>query len=359
MYGDRGLGYGGRKFSLTILSRLLVAMLATFVVQAACGDASNRPAASYPFSADADRAVAAFADVFQVVDTLVMTENDSVVIGSPLVRFDGEDFVMADLFSAQVRLYTRRGELLWARGQHGDGPGEFLSPVSARRTTDGRVVVADISATRATYFEPTSDLEPATADVPFLTLDYIDVGDGRRLIVGEALGASIRPQSMLHLWDAASRTVERSFMADPFPPELAAAWENVLYVDAQVARDTIWAVSALSDSVYAFLLDGASAGTVPLPLSPQPETDGDLAPLWLAAHVHMLDDGDIAVQLYDVDMETQARTWHLAVVGRDGAPKALLRDTPKLYVVANDLFYFQSPDHLEPNRWIAARRKGG
>ena len=207
-----------------LLSRLLFAMLATFVVQAGCGDASSRPAASYPFSPDADQAVAGFADVFQVVDTLVMAENDSVVIGSPLVHFDGEHFVMADLFSAQVRLYTRSGELLWARGRHGDGPGEFLSPLSARRTTDGRVVVADISATRATYFEPASDLEPATEDVPFLILDYIDVGNGRRLIVGEALGASGRPQSLLHLWDAASHTVERSFMADPFPPELAAAW---------------------------------------------------------------------------------------------------------------------------------------
>lgn len=341
-----------------LLSRLLSATLGTFVVLAACADTSTRPSASYPFSPGAGRTVAGFADVFQVVDTLVMAENDSVVIGSPGVRFDGEHFVMTDLFSGQVRLYARSGELLWARGRQGDGPGEFLAPVSARRTTDGRVVVADVSAARATYFDPASDLEPVTEEVPFLPLDYIDVGDGRRLVVGEEV-VSDGSQFMLHLWNATSSTVERSFMADPFPPELAAAWENLVYVAAQVAKDTIWAVSALSDSAYAFLLDGVPAGTVPLPLSPQPETDGDLASLWRVAHLHMLDDGDIAVQLYDVDMETQARSWHLAVVGRDGTPRALLRDTPKLYVVADDVFYFQSPDHLEPNRWIATRRKGG
>lgn len=148
--------------------------------------------------------------------------------------------------------------------------------------------------------------------------------------------------------------MDASFFPDPSPEHLAEAAEVFGDVGAEIARDTIWTVVALSDSVFAVELDGTVVNAIPLPLSYQA---GPLEFLWrIIGDIDLLDNGDIAVQLTSSGV-TQDRRYHLAIVNRHGEPNALLRDTPALHVVADDLFYFQNPNHLEPSQWIAARRR--
>lgn len=73
----------------------------------------------------------------------------------------------------------------------------------------------------------------------------------------------------------------------------------------------------------------------------------------------VLENGDLAVRIQTMRWETREFTYYLAIIDRQGNAKTLLRHTPRLFVVGNDLFYFQNPDHMEPNQWIVARLRGG
>lgn len=335
---------------------LLLSMLVLVVAQAACvDDASRRRPASFPFVPQA--AVAEFSDVFEVVDSLVLEENDSTLVGLPLVSFDGAHFVMADMHSHQVRVYTKRGALVSSTGSRGEGPGQFRSPVSARRTRDGGILVTDPGTWRSTYYSSDASRNPEVTPLPasIVTFDQIDLGDERTLLLGPNLTISLDSvRRTLHIWNVDSAEIDVSFFSDPFPRHLAEAAAFYATVEAEIAEDTIWAAAALSDSVYAFDMDGVRIKAIPLPLSDQA---GSTELLWVINAIHLLHDGDIAVRLSWTTAPTQEATHYLAIVDRQGEPKALLRDTPRLYVVADDLFYFQNPNYLQPTQWIAARRR--
>lgn len=325
------------------------------VLQAACTDAASEPPASFPFAPDAGPVVA-FLDAFDVVDSLAIEENDSVVVALPIVDFDGERFLMADMYSFQVREYATAGTLLFAAGRQGDGPGEYRGPVAASRTLDGGILVTDAAAMRSTYYSPDAPHDPTVEELPFLAFQQVDLGMGRRLVAGSELShLPGQPKHALHIWHAGTGETERSFLTDPFPKHLEPMSYTYASTYVRVREDTIWAVYALSDSVHAFTLDGDRIGTIPLPLYEPPDPDG---PLWDITNLHFLGEEEIVVEVGYRDRETMEKTFHLAIVDRQGNPRALLHDTPLLMVVAGEVLYFQNPGHLESSQWIAARRKG-
>ena len=334
----------------------LLSVLAIAGAGACSENASRRLPASYPFASGA--VVSEFSDVFEVVDSLVLEENDGALVSFPIVNFDGEHFLMADMYAQQVRVYTRTGELVSSEGSRGDGPGQFLAPVSARPTRNGGILVTDALAVRSTYYGSDALRDPEVAMLPTLfPVDQVDLGYGQTLVVGPSATTSSGDRQMLHVWNRnpdSSKTVA-SFFPDPSPEHLAEDAEFFGDVDAEIARDTIWAVVALSDSVYAMDMDGARIRAIPLPLLYQ---TGPYEVLWRIMNLNFLDNGDLAVQLITTTGQLlEDNTYHLAIVDRHGEPTALLRDTPRLHVVADDLFYFQHPNRLEPNQWIAARRR--
>ncbi len=329
-----------------------------FLAAAAQGACADGLPPSFPFAAEAG-AAAAFSDVFEVVDTMALEERDDVIIANPSVTFDGEHLVMSDMYAFQARVYATSGELLWAGGRRGSGPGEFTGPVMARRDRAGRIVVLDLTSSRATTFDLVAGTEPTVVEVPFLVTDQWDLDEGRKLVVGDDFSSESSDSSrpLLHVWNPVTRDVESSFF-DPAYPEPVAPWWRSAYADAKVARDTIWATSSLSDSIYMFALDGSPVGSIPIPMSKQVDTR-DPSMLWEIASFWFLEDGDFAVRIQTMEWETQEFTYYLAIIDREGNAKALLSNTPQLHVVGNDLFYFQNPDHMEPNQWIVARLRSG
>lgn len=174
---------------------------------------------------------------------------------------------MADMYAHQVRVYTRTGALVSSEGSRGDGPGQFLAPVSARRTRNGGILVTDALAVRSTYYGSDALRDPEVALLPTLfPVDQVDLGYGQTLVVGPGATTSSGDRQMLHVWNPDSSKTVASFFPDPSPDHLAEDAEFFGDVDAEIARDTIWAVVALSDSVYAMDMDGARIGTMPLPL---------------------------------------------------------------------------------------------
>ena len=122
-----------------------------------------------------------------------------------------------------------------------------------------------------------------------------------------------------------------------------------------VRNDTIWAVQPMSDSVYKLHLNGAQIEALPLPLAEQlhleESPDGEH---WRIFGLHVLDDGRIVVQVMR-EVARREFIYNLVVMDGDGDVQAILADTPWLQAVADGVFYFQDPERLEPNRWIAAR----
>ena len=353
LFVTTGAGRSAASCRNTLLSVLVAAG-----GQAACSEnASRRLPPSFPFAHDAG--VSEFSDVFEVVDSLVLEESDTTLVGLPSVSFDGEHFLMADMNAYQVRVYTTAGAVVSSTGSRGSGPGQFSSPLSARRTDDGGILVTDIG--RSTYYGSDALRDPKVTRLPpVLAFDQNDLGFGQTLLVGPSTATSTGERQMLHIWNADSAKTVASFFPDPTPEHLADAAHMFALVDAEIARDTIWAATALSDSVYAMNMDGTRIKTIPLPLLYQ---TGPMEDLWRIVDLFLLDNGDIAVHLSSlaeprvISMESMQDIYHLAIVNRHGEARALLRDTPLLHVVADDLFYFQNPNHLEPNRWIAARRR--
>ncbi len=343
------------------MNRSTLNLLAALIVMAtAC--TTNEPGglpATFPFRADAR--LDGFSDVFSTVDTLVLEENDSVVTAQPIVRYDGQHFLVADPHAFQVRIYTKRGELLRAMGRMGQGPGEFLTPLSARRTTDGGVLVVDLSTFRMTLFSANPAASPKVLAVPVLAGDVVDLGDSRYLVAGPALDQVSNPsRQLLHLWKAGSEgeAVEHSFFPfrapDPIADFISAARP---LPEVFVRNDTIWAVQPMSDSVYKLHLDGTQLDALPLPLAGQlhlaESPDGQH---WSIFGLHVLDDGRLVVQVM-TEVAPRELIYNLVVMDEGGTVQAMLADTPPLRTVADGVFYFQDPERLEPNRWIATRLK--
>lgn len=338
---------------------------AAAVAVSACADAdggdSNPARRTFPFLPETGQP-AAFGDAFEIVDTLVLEEDPAadIVTARPRVRFDGKHFLVADFLGYQARVYDTNGRLLDVRGRMGDGPGELLNPMSARRAPDGRLLVTDIRAMRLTLFPLEPEGEAESLMVPILPYDAVALEDQRYLVTG--FSPSIYPSSsrpMLHIWDAATETLELSFFPPPRPDYLNETAGEGEWADVAVRNDTIWTVSAYTDSVFRFQTDGSHVGSVPLPVVEQARPaspDDTTAVLWTADSIHLLNGGRIVVQLArKAGFRTRLRANYLVIMDVDGTPQATVAGTPRLRTVANDLFYFQNPDRMEPNHWLVAR----
>lgn len=313
----------------------------------------------------------AFEDAFEVSHGVVLEESDEAMTVLPMVSpgVPGE-FLLAEPQEGQVNVYDTAGRLRRVLGRRGEGPGEFRMPIAARKLLDGGVVVADAMRSRLTFFPAGDSGEPEVVASPLpLVLDAQDLGGGRYLLSGQVI--SEQPPRLLHIWDRRADEVERSFLPIGVPEESRAYAASYTSVDAVLEGDTIWAVWALSDTLYKFDRGGGILEKLPLslprPMGALPGTEAgvitDPSAIRAAAEtltqvngVFILGDGALVVQTM------QARgfdaVWDLLVVDRRGEPVWRAARMPRLYAVTGNLFHFDDPASLLPNHWIAARWRG-
>lgn len=313
----------------------------------------------------------AFAAAFEVLRGLVLEETDEAMTVLPMVSVDRRgEFLLAEPREGQVNVYDSAGRLRRVFGRRGEGPGEFQMPIAARRTLDGGIVVADVMLSRLTFFTRGEEREPEVVASPLtLFLGAQDLGGGRYLLSGQDM--SEQPPRLLHIWNRGTGEVERSFLPIGVPEESRAYAASYTSVDAVLEGDTIWAVWALSDTLYKFdriggmlerfplalprpmgALPGANAGAITDPGALQAAAES----LTQVNSVFLLGDGTLAVQTM------QARgfdaVWDLLIVDRRGKPVWGAARMPRLYAVVGELFYFDDPASMLPNHWIVARWRG-
>ena len=191
--------------------------------------------------------------------------------------------------------------------------------------------------------------------LPILAMDVVDLGEQRYLVSGTVPENATSPsRRMLHLWNADKAEVERSFLPLRAPAPIAAIVGSMTMGAEMVVRDdTFWAVLPMSDSVYKLDADGSQIDALPLPLAGQSHLEASPTDEhWRIFGLHVTRSGKIVVQVAR-EVARREFVFNLVIMDRNGNIEAMLADTPQLRVVADDVFYFQDPDRLEPNRWIA------
>ena len=252
---------------------------------------------------------AAFLAAFELVRAITLEENEDVITVFPRMAAGGVDeLLVVDELEAQVRLYGQDGSLRTVIGRRGEGPGEFETPVSVSRAMDGRIVVADPSLSRISFFSPGGRLESQVGNVPVRLLwDVRDLGADRLLLLGPG-GDDVGQPRFLHIWDVAAERIERRFLPMGLPEAARPAGLSYPAVNAIVEADTIWAAWALSDTLYKFSRSGERLAEVAMPLvrptGPVPVIEGT-APVDLdaissvtqVADVFLLSGGEFAVPI--------------------------------------------------------------
>lgn len=359
-----------------IAGRVLLPILVAAVPACGPGNDDSRttvhPGASSPGASEAgDRSVdmVTFAEAFEVVDTLVLEETDEAMVVQPMVTSDDTGMLLAtEPMEAQVNLFTTDGTLLRTLGTKGDGPGEFLFPLTAHRTRNGEVVVADVMAQRLTFFKAGHDSTPEAVPAPVPgIMSAQDLGGGRYLLAGA--NPSETPPRLLHIWNRESRELERSFLPMGVPDASLPFATSFSAASATLDGDTIWAVWALSDTLYKFDRTGERLAAWPLslarpmgelPTSDRPVTDprevqrvfDSMTQVYKA---FVMEDGEKVV----VSMQTRefGSVWDILILDSHGETVWRAANMPRLLAVSQGAFYFRDPDSVLPNHWIVARRR--
>ncbi len=312
--------------------------------------------------------MAAFSESFEVVRSLILEETDQAMTVRPLVTNDGHgQLLVSEPMEGQVNIFGFDGELRAVLGRRGEGPGEFAFPLIAHPTSDGGVVVGDVELSRLTFFPPKGDPEVVATPVEAIQSAQ-DLGDGRYLLAGTISGEE-QPR-FFHIWDRAADRLERSFLPMGVPEESRAYASSFQGASATLEHDTIWAVWALSDTLYKFDTQGELLDRLPLPLArpmgelprvggvvSDPEARQSLFDRMTEVFgVYILRSGDLVVQ--SLQSREFDAVWDLLIIDRQGRLIWSAANMPRLFALEEDLFYFDDPASVLPNRWLVARRKG-
>jgi len=361
---DKWSGLAGRIFLL-----LLSGFLAT-----ACGGGPESATPDTSENGALERPQSGLPSAFRVVRRLELEETDRILVSRPLTYVASEnEFLLVEFMEGQVRMYDKQGKLLGNWGSKGQGPGELMYPVSARRALDGRILVADLEGRLTFYSTDGSDSVEVVASPLVGLLGAEDLGGGRYLMGGIRATDSGNSANRLHIWNRETDEIEHSFLQPRVPEEhllLASTYSSVFAV---VERDVIWATWPLADTVYKFDRDGNRMGVLPIPM-PRTErwiSSGDvelsgsgtegLPDVSTAERLFLLNDGglviEVAVRLGSEFLVSEP-VWDLVVVDSLGNERWKGTNLPRLQAVVQDTFYFQDPSTLHPNFWIAAEFVG-
>ncbi len=323
------------------------------------------PSASPPAAAEPIDTLA-FGQAFEVVRELDLEENDRAMVVEPMVSSDGSGtLLLAEPMEGQVNVYGTDGSLKAVVGRKGEAPGEFQLPLTAHRAQNGEILIADMLLQRITFHPPGEGGDPEVVPAPIpVVFSVQDLGSGRYLLSGTETDRP-RPR-LLHIWDRASGSIERSFLPVGLPDRVLPAAATFPTSSATLEGDTIWAVWALSDSLYKFDLSGERLAVLPLPL-PRPgaipslaggpgdprEMQRALESVTQVYKAFVLGNGHKAI----ASMQRRGfdSVWDLVIVDRQGDLVWSAANMPSLMTVDDDLFYFKHPDSSLPNRWLVAR----
>jgi len=195
-----------------------------------------------------------FHDAFELVDTLILEQSDSL----PIVRVSGVDvdtsgtILLSDAAEGRIRLHGRRGELLRVMGGKGSGPKEFQQPFAPRFGSDGQIHVPDAALRRISVFDRAGSLRRQIKLEGFVLLSGLEVLPNGRGYLVAGIRSEKQPMVLHHL-DTLGVEVSSYLPLRNFVP--AGERESILWNSVRmpvVARrgSTVLAGLSIADSLW-------------------------------------------------------------------------------------------------------------
>lgn len=247
---------------------MLLAFICTCVLFTACdrspeAASSNDHLQSAP--TDEPRQRRTIARVWDTLSTVGGSVNDTTVINGNEVFIRGDTLIVSDVGGRRIVAYSTKGELLWAFGRGGAGPGEFrqISDVSIEST--GRVLVLDAINRRVTSFNPWDGSFTETALRDFGRPTQL-IGLRRGVYLVSTMSS---PDTPFTLVDTTGNVLERASHAWPglanVDPMAAQLWLTRTYKDQWVAAFSLASGFVTYDSVLTPLVKGDYVDAVEFP----------------------------------------------------------------------------------------------
>ena len=312
-------------------------------------------------------------DLIEWGEAIELEEPEGVFTVAPhfTVTNDG-GFLVVDSRESQIRRYDRDGTLRAWSGSRGQGPGQYMFPLSGAQMDDGSVAVVELMGD-VSLLSPELTFNARHTRKVGNGAKVRNVGDGRVLIAGRSK-AEPGAQPILHLYDVESQAVTKSFFV---PPVDVDAYHGILYsiglnLGVSIRGDRVAAVYGPIAVLEVYTLDGEQKHQFDLDLDTFQEVEQPDRPLgpnesaraignadWFD-NVFWVQDDLILMQACSViDRRTRETVYSLVGVRLDGTVAFEITDTPKLHAVdteTGDLF-FSDPEHQTENYLRVARLK--
>lgn len=306
-------------------------------------------------------------DEFLIVDSVSITPSVPTTLGQThLASFMDGSLLITDPQARAVHIIGEAGQRQRSFPSGGTDQPRLVNPTSARPTPDGDLLVSDSGRVILYHLDGGTDIPAEVLPASLSVFDAWALGDDRYVLRGLQEGADRR--HVLHLWNTASRE-DHAFFPWPAFEDLAVFIGGLDLFDAALRQDTLWAVYAFSDTVYAFDVgddEPSRVHRVPIPLawplgvpdhahgSQATGRDTDLVQL---TDLFLLEDGEFAVQSVRRSRDTGLLRWGLTIFDSDG--KGLFQHFagPRLLLVSGSDFYFADEAADQSLRLIVARRR--
>ena len=214
----------------------------------ACGDGTPNDPTISPVEASFD-------EMFRLVQVLTPEQTpESPIALISGTSWDGGRIAIADVSEGNAKLFESDGSLIATMGRSGEGPGEF-GEAREPQLMGGRLYVADGARGRVSVWTGGGELEREIDVRLGFVSGFAALSDGRLVFSGMGFGD---PESALGvfaedgtpLMDGLDTNNVLPANVDPTLP-----WGSMRQTLFAVSNDTAWAVSTISDSIWAVPLD--------------------------------------------------------------------------------------------------------
>jgi len=358
--------HGHTSANLASVVHLLAVVVGVTLTATSCRPAPDRQNSqeSLPSNVGGVNA-AAFRELFDVVDSVVLEEAANVVTLFPSMFMDEQGgFLVAESLENQVREYSASGRLVQLYGSGGSKADSIRAPAEVARRSNGDIVVAN-GAGYLTIIPADSAAAVRYVATPARALTGLSiVSETDVLLVGSY---APYPAPLLHVWDAATGAVKGSFFSLPKGQHPSVA-QTFGFVKALSRNGRVVVMHALSDSLYVFSVEGVplarigvqienyKAPTGPLPrLASRQERQEWAERYTFVSRLFWRDNEKVIVQWSRGGRNRT--TYGLVAVDLHNQRQWSLSSTPRLLGIREGRFFFQDPESSMPNRIVIAVQK--
>lgn len=308
-------------------------------------------------SADFPHSTQEFSAIFEIGSSLDLEEADGVVTVTPEITPHGDELWVADAGEAQVRKYSRTGDLIVAFGKRGQGPGEMDTPAKALPISEEAILVVD--RFRSPNFGIWRDAEGIPEFLGYAAFDGPGMFSGARLL---ADGRIVLASSMTTVASAdslpfglfvgaidstlTSGRFQSTFapidIATSIPPNLIAAHSTGGWPMIDVRKSIVAVASSLQDTIRLYDAETLSTSVIPLRISEFRPVGEPPVESWSSATIYQtwlesfsqidklfLPYDDLIVVQY-LDVIDRAPEYHLLGITARGCPLFHARNVPRL-----------------------------